>query len=235
MPDDWQPLYQTWQKDPTPANLHGVVKALSPTVDQHLARMGMHQDPLLRSKAQLLAADAVRTWDPTQSSSLPTWVGHQMTPLHRFRRISNQVLAIPEGIQLDNLKLENSRRKFIDDYGRDPDEDELADASGLTIKRMRDIRRGTPITPGATPGGDTPAASMTDHVGEAMDAVYGSADSVDRIIMEARMGYNGRPILSTQDILRRTKLQAPQLARRASRLAMQIQQTAGDLEGLYGR
>lgn len=236
MPEDWQTTYQSWQQTPTPDTLNGVVKSLAPAIDQHLSRMGMQNDPLMRGKAHLLAASAVRTWSPDQTSTLPTWVGHQMTQLHRFRRLSNQVLAVPEGIQLDNLKLENGRRQFLDKYGRDPDDDELADAAGLTPKRIKAIRQGTPITPGAFAGGETGAAvNMSDHVSEAMDAVYGSADSVDRIIMEGRMGHAGHPELNTQDLLRRTKLNPPQLARRVSRLARNIQQTASDLEGLYAK
>ncbi len=120
MPDEWEPHYEAWQADPTPDRLNTVVTALAPTIHQQLARAGMHQDPLLKAKARTLAADAVQTWTPGAGASLPTWVGHQMTQLHRFRRLNSQVLQIPEGIQLDALRLEHARRSFVDDKKMKP-------------------------------------------------------------------------------------------------------------------
>jgi len=235
MPDEWEPHYEAWQADPTPDRLNTVVTALAPTIHQQLARAGMHQDPLLKAKARTLAADAVQTWTPGAGASLPTWVGHQMTQLHRFRRLNSQVLQIPEGIQLDALRLEHARRSFVDDKGKEPDEDELSDAAGMPLRRLRDIRLGMRTTPGA---GALPAGleqtSTPNHHPEALDAVYSSADKVDRQIMEGKMGYNGRPMLPTLELLQRTKLSPPQLARRATNLARRLQGITSDLESLYG-
>jgi hypothetical protein len=235
MLNDWETSYKAWQTDPTPDQLHGVVKALAPTIQQQLARAGMHQDPLLKAKAQTLAAAAVQTWEPGKGSNLPTWVGHQMTQLHRFRRLNNQVLQVPEGLQLDALRLENARRQFEDEKGQEPDEEELSDYSGLPMRRMRDIRAAMPTTPGtgALPEGVT-QQSAPDHVPEAMDAVYNSSDRVDRLILEGRLGFNNKPQQPTLKLLERTKLSPSQLSRRVAALAGRIQSITSDLESLYG-
>lgn len=235
MPDDWEPHYEAWRADPTPDRMNTVVTALAPTIQQQLARSGMHQDPLMKAKARTLAAGAVSSWEPGKGSNLPTWVGHQMTQLHRFRRLNSQVLQIPEGIQLDALRLENARRGFEDEHGRDPDEDELSDRSGMPLRRMRDIRAGMPSTPGnATLPEGMGQQTSPEHTIEAMDAVYGESDRVDRTIMEGRMGYNNRPQRPTLHILKTTKLSPPQLARRVTALSRRIQSVTDDLEKLYG-
>jgi hypothetical protein len=235
MSNDWEPHYEAWRADPTPDQMNAVVTALAPTIQQQLARSGMHQDPLMKAKARTLAASAVSSWEPGKGSNLPTWVGHQMTQLHRFRRLNSQVLQVPEGLQLDALKLENARRSFEDEHGRDPDEDELSDYSGLPLRRMRDIRIGTPTTPGSAALAEGIGQQTSpEHTVEAMAAVYGDSDKVDRTIMEGRLGYNNRPQRPTLHILQATKLSPPQLARRVTALARRIQAVTSDLEHLYG-
>jgi Sigma-70 region 3 len=234
MPDDLPTAYAGWKADPTPSKLNAVVDVLHPQIDQHLARMGMHGDPLMRSKARLLAADAIKTWDPGQGGSLPTWTGHQLMQLHRFRRLSQQALDIPEGVQLDALKIEQQRRELAEKKNREPTQEELADATGFSMKRLRDVQTGMRPTPAASAFGDaSPAMLYNDHTAEAMDAIYGTADTVDKQIMEGRMGYNGAPTVDTRTLLLRTKLTPPQLSRRAARLATTLQATLADLEKLY--
>lgn len=232
---EWQPDYEAWQADPTSDRLFDVVSTLQPTIQNQLARSGMHQDPLMRSKANVLTAQAVKTWKPNQGASLPTWVGHQLTQLHRFRRLSGQVLQVPERIQLDAWSVERARREFMDAKGREPDLDELSDASKMSRRRLRDISLGMRITPSssALPEGVGANTQMTDHIAEAMDAIYDDADTIDRAIMEKRMGHGGSQIAPTLDILRTTKLTAPQLARRTSGLARRIQELTASLESTY--
>jgi hypothetical protein len=155
--------------------------------------------------------------------------------LHRFRRLSQQSLQVPERLQLDAFKAEQARREFGDKNSREPNQEEWADAAGLSMRRLRDIQTGIRPTPATSAFGDggSPALAYSDHTAEAMDAVYGSADTVDKAILEGKMGYNGAKQLGTLDLLKRTKLTPPQLSRRASRLAQSIQSTMSDLEALY--
>ena len=235
--DPTEDTYAAWAADPSPENLHSVVKTLEPSIMQSLHRMNAANDSLMTGKARLLAADAVKSWQPGRGASLPTWTVHQLGQLHRFRRANSQVLQLPEGVQLDALKIESATREFVDKHGREPDEDELADGSQLSRKRIRDIRQ----TAVATPGPNVVSADVSlvadtaDYMPEATDAVYDSSDKLDKWIMEGRMGYNGRPTVSTMELLKRTKLTPPQLARRVSRIAMRIQNVTSNLEDLYSR
>lgn len=230
----WKEAYEAWKKTPDKTALHNVVQSLEPAIKWHLSKMGASNDPLMHTKAKLYAADAVQSWDSTANTSLPTWVSHQMSRLYRFRRVSNQVLNVPERVQLDASSIARGTAEFQDKNNREPDEDELADATGLTKKRIADVRKSMLSMPGEGALADySPAISATDHTREAMDAAYDDSDSIDRAIMEHRMGYNNRPVLPTPELLAKTKLSAPQLARRAGRLAVRIGNITSDLEKLY--
>lgn len=230
----WQEFYAQWQKTPDKTSLHRVVESLEPTIGWSLSKMGAGQDPLMQAKARVFAAEAVKSWDPAANTSLSTWVGHQLGRMYRFRRLSSQVLAVPERVQLDASSIARGTAAFQDRHNREPDEDELADEIGLSKKRIGDVRKSMLSMPGESSlAGFNPATAASDHTAEAMDAAYDDADSIDRMIMEHRMGYNNKPMLPTPLLLQKTKLSPPQLARRAGRLANRIGGITSDLEELY--
>src|SRR5690606_10046780 len=93
--------YESWKADPTPDNLATVVDTLKPLIGYQLANLGAHDDPILKNKARIVAAQAIRKYDPASGASLPTWVSSQMQQLRRFRRQAHAVLKVPERIQMD--------------------------------------------------------------------------------------------------------------------------------------
>lgn len=233
-PPVWQQPYEAWKQSPAPETMHAVIKTVTPAIDQHLTRMGMHNDPILRAKSRLVAADAVRKYDPAYGATLPTWVGQQMAQLHRFRRLNSQVLPLPERMQLDALKIEHARREFVDRTGQEPDQLELADEAGLAVKRIKDVQSFNKVTPSQEAvGGQMPGGSATDYMSEAIDAVYNSGDKIDRLVLEGRMGYNGAKIQPSGLLMQKTRLSPFQLSRRARRLAEKVQNMTQQLEALY--
>ena len=80
--DTIESLYEAYAIDPSVDYLNGVVKKLKPTVDYQLASLGSANDPVMRSKAMVFTAKAVKAYDPHQSS-LPTYVSAQLRRLAR--------------------------------------------------------------------------------------------------------------------------------------------------------
>ena len=234
-PAPWQNAYDEWNQQPTPDRLHGVVRALQPAITQHLYRYGAQDDPLLKAKARVLAAQAVRTWKPSAETSLPTWTGQQMIQLQRFRRNNSMALHVPEGIQLDAHKADQAKKSFMDVHDREPDQHESADAAGLSMKRLKAVQLGMRPMPSESAFDGGIAASSTDYPVEAIDMVYNEANKVDRAIMEGRMGYNGASTLATPQLLQKTKLSPFQLARRVTGLTSRISRVMQDLEEVYAK
>lgn len=236
--NDWQTAYAAYQQNRTPETLTAVVRTLDPTIDQAVVAQGGDFD-LLKPKARLLAAQAIEKYDPAHGAALPTWVSRQMQPLGRFRRLSNQVIKIPEGLQLDAFKLHQARAELTESLGREPELQELADTAGLSLRRIREVNRSQIRTPGATAAADgSPetlmAPDMPDRYYEALDALYQSSDATGRAILEGRFGADGKPEVPTQELIRRTKLSPFQLSRKTTALRLKLDELQRDLDRLYG-
>ncbi len=220
--------YKRWWVDQTPENLNTVVKELAPVVSYKMVSMGVADNPSMKHQAKLYAADAVRKFDPMSGANLQTWTRSQLQSMHRFKRENQGPIKIPDRAALDAWTLEKSSRDYIDKHGVEPDTKELADHSGISVKRIAAVRKATrPIAADSQmyDDGQTPV----DFLGEALDYVYDDADRIDRMIIEHTTGYGGRQALPKNEVARILGISPAQVTRRAQRISDAVQQMEAGL------
>lgn len=217
--------YAAYKADPNPDNLSRVVGYLQPSIDFGLAQHGMSGDPLIRAKAKSYAADAVMKYDPSFGASLPTFLSHQLRQLSRATRQLRSPVHIPDRIQKESLLMHQATQRYQDEHGREPDTLELADFTGIPVKRIEHVRKYQRAIPTQEAIGET-ADQTPDHDLEALDYVYHDADHVDRRILDLKLGYAGHPVLPAAQVALKLKLTPTQLSRRSARLALRINRIA---------
>lgn len=227
--------YELYKLNPSRQNLAQVTKQLRPTIDSVLASIGATGNPHLKSRANVVAAKAIQSYNPDSGASLSTWVSSQLRQLSRDVRKSNNIMSIPEGVQLDSYALYRAENEFMEEHDREPTLKELADITHLSQKRIMHIRKKTKsiVADSATVGEDgseLAQGSETDHSQEAMDYIYNDSDTTDQKILEYLLGYGGETPLDNKTIMRKLKLTPVQLTRRKARLAMRINSIIADLE-----
>ena len=226
--------YDKWKADPTSNNLYGVVKSLQPTIQASLASIG-GTDPNIRSKARVVAAKAIQSYNPDSGASLPTWVSSQLRQLTRDVRKSNNVLSVPENAQLDAYHIYKTEVELEDELGRPPTVQEVADKAGMSIKKISTVKNkikavATESGFEADDGSSILQNSQNDYSSEAMDYVYNESDLKDQQLMEHLVGYGGAEIWDNKTIMQQLKLTPVQLSRRKMRLSQRIQSIMTDLE-----
>lgn len=216
--------YQAYRTAPTPATLHGVVKTLQPTIDYALASVNASDDPLVCSRAHLFAAEAVERYSPEHAgqASLATHVGSHLRQLSRTARQSRSPVMIPERAQLDAYKLSEARKRFEDEHGREPDMTELADATGMPIKRLAKIGQYAMSTPSEEGFGGEIESSTPDYAQDALEAIHQDSDHTDRRIIELKLGFGGHQQMEPQLVAQKLNLTPSQLSRRAMRIAKRM-------------
>lgn len=229
--------YDKWKMNPTPDALYEVTKSLRPTINSVLASMGAAGNPDLASKARVIAAKAVQTYDPASGTSLATWTSQQLRQLSRERRKSDSAIAIPEGVMLDAYALYRASSEFEDEHGREPTAEELADKAHMSVKRIEQVRKkfrkvGTDTSDDPESTASAIQGEDTDFSRDALDYVYNDGDYLDKKLLEYTTGYGGAEMLDNKQIMAKLKLTPVQLTRRKASLSLRIKDIINDLESV---
>lgn len=203
---DLEEAYGKWKLDRTPAGNAAMLRRIDPIINKAIqTHVGTQANPILRSRARRMALGALQNYDPKRSR-LQTHLYNQLRGLKRTAGQQSHILKVPERVVLDRRALEMSNRELSDELGRDPTDDELAQRTGFSFKRMQRIRGYHPgISEGRLSG--LPEGGLDPVVEKDSDTwlrvIYDDLGPTDKKIMEWTLGYNGRSVLSNQEIARK--------------------------------
>lgn len=186
----------------------------------------------LKSRARRIAADAFQTYDPKKGTQLRTHLMTQLQPLQRHAREYSQLVRVPERVSMDLYKLKQEEQKFFDSHGREAADKEMADKTGLSMKRIARVRRyskGEVAESGLTENEDGDQAIMYPGISKVnpeavwMEYVHHDLAPIDQKILEWKTGYNGKEMLSNNEIARRLNLSAGAVSQRSAKIAAIIE------------
>lgn len=235
--------YEEWKLEPNPVKMKRVVDLLAPTIDYSLSSMNAANDPIVRGEATLVAARAIRKYDPTKGANLRTHTANQLQQMYRIVRNLRDPIQIPERRQFEVYALHRHENDYMDKLGREPSTAELADFSGIPMDRIEKIRR-TPTVSSearyassadADSEGDKqdPAIIKPDYLDDAMRYTYLSASPIDQKIFEHMTGYKGAKELTPADIAAKLDISQSQISRRFAKLMSEVQDLESEMEKLY--
>lgn len=199
---EYADAYQAWKTTPNPASTTQLLKTVQPSIDRAISAHVGQGNPILRSKAKVMALHAMRSYDPKQAR-IGTHLMNQLQGLKRANRQQQQIISVPERIVIEHGHMQEAENELRDRLGRDPTDMELADHTGVSRKRLMYIRRyHNPMAEGAfsqlggeeSEGGFAPAIeqSPSQHWAE---LVYQDADPTNQAIIEHSFGMHGKPVL----------------------------------------
>ena len=129
------PGYEKWKTEPTPENMATVIAELDPMINAEIHRYPGPK-PLLRGRARRLALDAVRSYDPASGAQLRSWVTTQLQPLSRYSNTLKPI-KLPEVAVRQAAEVHRLDRELADEMGHNPTDEELADHSGISVRRIQ--------------------------------------------------------------------------------------------------
>lgn len=224
--------YNQWAIDRRPEHLNATVEFLKPTIDYKLAALGVADNPQMRHQARLMAAEAVKKFDPSMGVVLTTWTQQHLQGMNRFRRENQGPLKVPDRAALDAWTIEKAQQELEDKLGREPDVHELADYTKMPVKRIASVRKATrPVA--AQSQMYTEGEDLADYLGEALTYVYDDSDTVDRKIIEMTTGYGGATMLPKNQVAEKLRISPAQVTRRTERIAQKLQMLEADLNETF--
>lgn len=203
-------LWQQWKTTPTPDNGAALLSAIEPDIDKALRAHVARPTPLMRSKARELSLQALRTYDPARGTKMSSHIYSHMQGLRRYAGKVTAGVRVPERLLLDRNAVQSATADLADRLGRDPTDDELADHTGLSMRRLAAIRRyHSPMTTGymsqvgESGEGLDPASRLPNAPAMSrawLNLVYDELGPLDKKVLEYSLGYGGNPVLPVQVI-----------------------------------
>jgi RNA polymerase primary sigma factor len=222
--------FDKWKGEPSQPNLQELLKKANPVIDSAVQSYG-RGNPALRSQAKVLAVKAFQSYDPKQGTKLRTHLLTQLQPLSRHSRLYENIVHVPERVSADLYRMNQSKQQFMDEHGREPVDQELADHSGLSVKRLAHIQgfahkemaeSGLHEMDDGDQGVMYPGIAKADPQQVWLEYVHHDAEPIDKQILEWRTGYNGKPKLSVNEIAGKLKITPGAVSQRSAKLAKLI-------------
>ena len=222
--------YEAWSEKDDPDTRKKLFEAARPTIDNSIKTYVGGTDPSARSHARNLAYQAFKKYDPKKGAKLRTHLMIQLQPLRRFAARRRHLTHIPEKVQYEMSGIAEAEAALADRLGREPTEEEVADRTGISVKRLKKIRKyGNGVVSESMRRTDE-GAPLQDAVVEDnpmdrwMDYVYHDLSPVDKKILEWRTGYNGKPVLKNSDIAKKLRLTPGAVSQRAKKISQQLEE-----------
>ena len=231
-----QSTYEAYIADKTPQNLRAVVEEHKSFINGAVRNMVGQVSPVIQTRAHLLAAEAVRKYDPTRKVPLKNWIAQGLMPIHRAARKSAEIIRVPEALKRESMWLSKSRAELAEKLMREPSPEELADHSGVPVAKQKRIAAGPlwvksegSAQAALDAGGDDAdtsglAVRGKDSLGEIQDYVYHDLDDIDKVVFRYRVGYGGAEKLPNMEIARRLNLSPAAVTHRANRLQRTLEE-----------
>jgi len=229
---EYQDAYNNWMADPSKTNTGAMLKAVNPVLDSAMRAYGgpSASSVTLKSQAKKMAIEAMGTYDPSKAPL----TSHLMTRLQRLRRTAaqqRQIVRMPEQVALDQMQTEAAYKELEDDLGRPPSDKELANFTGLSVKRLEYIRSGTrpmaasTITQMTEEGGggyDPSVKPMVEDDSAWLELVYDDIDETNQYIMERVLGMHGHKPHKPSQVARMLKISPAAVSHRMAQIQAKL-------------
>ena len=232
---DLKEPYEAWKQAPDPATTGALLRAVDPIINTAMRTYSgaAGASPTLRSRAKTLSLEAFQNYDPARSSMR----NHLLSRLQRLQRYAGkqQVIPLPEQVALDRQHLSAAEAELEDRLARPPSDSEIADHTGLSLRRLESIRKaarpvaeGTLIRPGGEEGSgmyDPATQSLAPQKSDPwVELVYDDLGNIDKYILERGLGLHGHAPLPAGDIAKALKLSPGAVSQRMAKIQAMLDQ-----------
>jgi DNA-directed RNA polymerase specialized sigma subunit len=218
--------WDNWNKNQNPENLIKAVKQFDGLVDSSISSQTSVNRSLLKSKAKFLVADAIKTYDPSKGTKLSTHVYNYLRPIQRTAKDMTEVSPLSRYYSDEAAQFVKFNQGFLEEYGREPDDTEIMDGLGINEKRLSKLNK---LVKYEIPEGQLLGEISQDSEDKDSDKlnlwteyVYNDLNSTDKKILNYKLGKNGHPTLSNEEIAVKLSLNPVDISLRSQKIAEKI-------------
>lgn len=219
--------WEKWKVNQSDYNLEKIFKNMAGLINSNVNKWSQRRIPrvALKTEAEKLTLQALKTYDPTRGASLATHVNTRLQKLYGFAARHGDFAKIPEerfaGIRKFNQAEERLRNKLK----REPNASDIADYLKISIpevRRYRDENIKVLIEGGGSDFSSVEAIWSNKRY--ALEAVYfGDLNPEEKTVYEYLNGRGRKKVTSTGEIAILINISASKVARLKKSIAKKIE------------
>jgi DNA-directed RNA polymerase specialized sigma subunit len=216
-------LVSQYRRNPNPKLGSQLLEQLTPHIKSAVYAHTKSDSPVLLGQGKLLAMRAISKYDGR--SSIQTFIHSQLMPLKRQAAAQATGVKIPRSVPQDKRKLNAAFDDLTDRLGREPSFAELADHSGISLKRIHQINKiNLPMLSDTEFSGDddsvmTAGDQAIDDKAQIWEkTVYHGLDPINQYIMQHTTGLYGAKIMPNEKIAKYLNISPAAVSQRKSKI-----------------
>jgi DNA-directed RNA polymerase specialized sigma subunit len=224
-PDRDKELWRKWNANKSPENLRILLKAIDPIINSEVQKqLGTIPPPVLKLKAKSLVIKALSKYDPSKAQ-LNTFIVHQLAPLKRENMKAQNIIRMPENMQLKVRTFIDTKQKLEDKLRREPTSLELADELKWSLKQVRRMEKQfhTEANMGSLTY-EEGASYLNSALNLRTDLVFRSLSPRDQLIFEYTTGYGGKQKISNNAIAAKLKVSSAYISQRKKHIMKKLKE-----------
>lgn len=221
-------MWREYKRNPTPQNRDKLVKQFDGVIHTQVNKWaGPVSRDVLMNEARLLAVKAFDSYNENSGASLATHLTNQLLPLSRIVYTYQNTARMPENVTQKVHTFNTANNMLKISLGREPTTDELHSELGWSaseITRIRDYNKRDLMESGPAVSGDFYKKNRDDEDDVVLGGIYFELTPDEKKLFEYTTGYNGAPVLTNPEIMKKLNLTQAQLSYKKTQLKNRIDQ-----------
>lgn len=174
-------------------------------------------------EAYKLAGQAAEKYDPTTGVKFSTYLTNALQKLSRMSTQYGGIVRVPENKQFKINRMNQMELDLTSQLGRPPSIEELADSLGTSVGQVHTLLSDRKKEVNISNLSYTPVFSDS-TIDEWVHFVYHDLAPKDKLILEHRIGFGGKPILDNNTIAKKLGLSPSTVSQRVKIISDKIAQ-----------
>jgi len=203
-------LWRRWKKTKAPDDLQKLLTQMNPILLREVNKWAPSMSrSYLEAEAKRLAVEAFESYDPSYGTALSTHVASRLPKLSRVVYATQNTARLSETKNLLFHVYHTATNELRDRHGREPTNEELADNLGWSPKKLEQFQRQSQRKEFVESEDHPDEEDAEDHL---VDYIYHDLTPLQKSIFEYSTGYQGKPKLSGEAMMKKLSITQGQLS-----------------------
>lgn len=204
-------LWKEWKSTRDPATLTKLLDRLQPLIARETGKWQSSVPQVaLEAKARILTVEALESYNPNMGAAIGTHITSRLRKLSRSVYPYQNVARLPENKQLMYNTFQVAQNRLLDNHGREPTTEEMADELQWTPKKVADFQRAFGRRELVESEGAFTEEEQQDS--QLIDFYYHGLPPDDKLLFEHIVGYGGKKHMSNTELMKKYKMTQGQLS-----------------------